>query len=141
MTDCSQKIVDWWKSDSQLQGYIEGGFLDVCCFDVYHPSALVCQHSKKVIAEDSLNLPPFIILNSVLSCLKQEVVLLQPSGFSPAVISLLSSQYEYDVTDPVILPRLQLFSYSIFIIDCDGRFHMQSVLHGTWVLTRACPSC
>ena len=141
MTDCSQKIVDWWKSSSQLQDLIEGGFLDVCCFDIYHPSTLVCQHSKKVIEEDSLNIPPFIILNSVLSCLKQEVVWLQPSGFSPAVISLLSSQYEYDVTDPIILPRLQLFSCSILTIDCDGRSRVQSVLQRTWILRRTCRSC
>ena len=107
MTDCSPHILSWWKANESLREFIDRGYLDIALFDVYSPSDLVCVYSHQTFSANTLHIPPFLILNSLLSCLKQDVLSVRPSGFAPAVISLLSSQYEYFPSDPFILPNLQ----------------------------------
>lgn len=34
MTDCSQKIINWWKRNEYLKPYMDQGYLDVCLYDV-----------------------------------------------------------------------------------------------------------
>lgn len=34
MTDCSQKIIDWWKKNEFLKSFMEKGYLDVSLYDV-----------------------------------------------------------------------------------------------------------
>ena len=92
MTDCSPHILSWWKTNELLKEFIDRGYLDIALFDVYNPSDLLCVYSGQTLSANSLHIPPFLILNSVLSCLKQDVLSVRPTGFAPAVISLLSTQ-------------------------------------------------
>lgn len=64
-----------------------------------------------MINENSLKVPPFVILNSVLSRLKQDVVTITSRGVQPGLVSLYSSQHEYDASNPAIIRRLS-FSFS-----------------------------
>lgn len=34
LTDCSQAIIDWWKTNDYLKPFIEKGYLDMCYYDV-----------------------------------------------------------------------------------------------------------
>ena len=114
MTDCSPHILSWWKTNELLKEFIDRGYLDIALFDVYNPSDLLCVYSGQTLSANTLHIPPFLILNSVLSCLKQDVLAVRPTGFAPAVISLLSTQYEYFPSDPLILRNLQFFPDSPF---------------------------
>lgn len=58
--------------------------------------------------------PPIIILNSVLSCLRQDVIKITQTGIIPGTVSLSSSQKEYSKT-PSIIPRLLYTFYFCFI--------------------------
>ena len=40
MTECSHKIIKWWKSNKELLPYFEQGVLDCSFFDVEHPTAV-----------------------------------------------------------------------------------------------------
>ena len=120
MTDCSPRILSWWKTNECLKEFIDGGYLDIALFDVYSPSDLACVYSGRVLSPNSLRIPPFVILNSVLSCLKQDVLSVRPTGFAPAVISLFSSHYEYFPTDPIILRNLQFPLFHLPLIPSDS---------------------
>ena len=41
MTDCSQAIIDWWKSSDYFKEYISKGYVDVCLYD--------CEKSQNVV--------------------------------------------------------------------------------------------
>ena len=54
-------------------------------------------------------------MNSVLSCLRQDVVSVTPSEILPGELSITSSQFEFSVDDPSIIPRLQFILILILI--------------------------
>ena len=59
-----------------------------------------------MINENALKVPPIIILNNVLSRLRQDIVTIAAHGVQMGQVSVFSTQKEYSNTDPSILSRL-----------------------------------
>ena len=65
-----------------------------------------------MINENALKVPPVIILNNVLSRLKQDIVTIASHGVQMGLVSVFSTQKEYSTSDPSILSRLSFGSWS-----------------------------
>lgn len=63
---------------------------------------------------ETIQHPPIIILNSVLSCLRQDVIKITQTGIIPGTVSLSSSQKEY-TKSPSVIPRLLYLFHFCFM--------------------------
>lgn len=123
MTDCSQSIINSWKQNEYLKPFIEKGYIDMCCYDVEQTKDVrihipfthqfILQNSRKRLRPEDIQHPPFVIMNSVLSCLRQDVVRISPSGLLSGKVTVTSSQHEYELHNPSIISRLQYMFLSV----------------------------
>ena len=78
-----------------------------------------------MINENALKVPPVIILNNVLSRLKQDIVTIASHGVQMGLVSVFSTQKEYNTSDPSILSRLSFGSWSWLTQRCEWHFQSQ----------------
>lgn len=117
MTDCSSKIVSWWKDLPFFKPYLAEGIVEFYTFDMLDTlDAMKTLDSRtevemKIPFLSSITQPPVILFNQVLSCLPQDVISISSEGIASSNLTLYSSQIESDKTNPALLSRLSYESH------------------------------
>ena len=120
LTDFTEENLNYWKTHSVLQPYLEKDMLDFACFDAERDQAITLSQSGETLEPNGLSNPMIVIANYVLDTIPQDLFLIENGQISESLVTLASSQAEPDLNDPGILSQLEV-SYTQQAIE--GHFY------------------
>lgn len=108
LTDFTEQNLNYWKSHSSLQPYLENGLLDFACFDAENDRSIILSHSGEKLEPDCSINPMIVIANYVLDTIPQDLFLIENGQISESRVTLAVPGVEPNLNDPEILTQLDV---------------------------------
>lgn len=107
LADLAQSNLDFYRSHSRFEKYLDAGLLDLACFDAERDQQIKLQHSDRVITSESLKNPLIVVTNYLLDSLTQDAFRMQ-SGQLHEAFPVLSLKEGADADQKPLLPHLKI---------------------------------
>ncbi len=106
MTDLAERNLEYWRTHSRLQPFVEDGSLDFARFDVEHDETLKLSHSGETISPANLQAPIVVIANYLFDSVPQDAFFVSGGHLFETLVSV--STQEKDQDDPEVLSHVEL---------------------------------
>jgi tetratricopeptide (TPR) repeat protein len=108
MTDLAERTVDYWRSQPDLQPFVEAGQLDFACFDAEQPRALTLLHSGQRLSPDTLTNPLVLIANYFFDSIARDSFTIEGGQLFENLVSLSTPQPVTDLDQPGLLDQIDI---------------------------------
>lgn len=108
MTDFTDSIVAYWRTQPWLRPFVESGVLDFARFDVERDQELTLLNSGETISANNPKNPLVVIANYVFDSIPQDAFLAADGQIFETLVTLSTPQKERDSSNPEILSRVEL---------------------------------
>jgi tetratricopeptide (TPR) repeat protein len=108
MTDFTDGIVEYWRTQPKLQPFIEKGLVDFARFDVERDQELTLLNANETISATNPKSPLVVIANYLFDSIPQDAFLTAGGQLFETLVTLSTPQTERDPSDPEILSRMEI---------------------------------
>jgi hypothetical protein len=108
MTDASDSVVEFWRTNPRLGGFVDTGVLDFAHFDLVEPAPLALLNAGTTLSVENVANPVVLIANYIFDSIPQDAFTIKHSQLYSGLITLSASTPELDLTAPESKVRISI---------------------------------